>query len=81
MSVILQVSVVICTVKLPKQFSALILQPREPAPSPAPLFLTLSSLDIYFSFVFVLQEPTVKRARAHTDAALYVSRVFELFIL
>lgn len=33
-----------------------------------------------FLFIFVLHEPTVKRATAHTDAVLYVSRVFKLFI-
>lgn len=61
-----RISVVICTVSLSHLSS----------PAPMTSFLTLSSQDIFFFF----HEPTVKRARAHTDAVLYVSRVFKLFI-
>lgn len=44
------------------------------------MFPSSSCLHIYFSFVFPTSQ-LWKRARTHTDAVVYVSRVFMLFIV
>ncbi len=57
---------------------------QQACPITSSSFLTfLSLLDIYFfSLCFCFSRSQLwKRARAHTDAVLYVSRVFKLFIL
>ena len=61
------ISVVVCSVQLQ--------QPGAMSPTFS-TFSTFSSPRIYFP----PHEPTVKRARAHTDAVLSASRVFKLFI-